>query len=456
MGLRPGLYTALQTLGATHPTPVQQAAIPPAMNGLDVLLSSATGEGKTLAYLLPLAHRLKVEEVEGGLVTRPGRPRCLVLVPTRELALQVASVAKALCHKEKFRVLALVGGKKEGLQRRALENPVDMVVATTGRLLRAVQGGWCHLTDVRSCAIDEVDTMLCAGEGRVGEYGNFDADLVGILKALGAGGGGRGLEDGEGRDKTASSYGSRGALNLARVKGMVPDSSSSGSGRSANPAPSTPPAPKVQFILAGATIPPQASREITRMFPGLHRAIASSAHKPHKRTQVEFVRVADGEREGKHTALLTRLPDLVAQGGGVLVFCNSIPCARSTALTLGEAGWAVSSLHGGLPPQLREAEFGLFKEGKCPIMVATDSAARGLDFEGGVGSVVLFDFPNTPVEYLHRVGRTSRGVSGRAGRVIALIGKKDTHLASSVLKAWESGSHLSLGQELEGLGGGAM
>jgi len=370
----------------------------------------------------------------------------LILTPTRELAIQVAAVAKALCHKEKFSVLALVGGKKEGLQRQALEKKrVDLVVATTGRLVKAMQGGWCHLTDVRACVIDEIDTMLCAGEGRVGKYGDFDTELLVILKALGVSGE---VESSRG-ERNPSPSPPPSANKLPRS--FSPARPSVGTHLLKQEVGASSPVARdeemlaelrrdpVQFLLAGATIPPQASRAISRLFPYLQRAVLSSAHKARPGTEVEFVRISGADREGKHTALLGRLPELLREetaSGGVLIFCNSIPCARSTALTLGEAGWAVASLHGGLPPLLREAEFSLFKQGKCPIMVATDSAARGLDFGGGVGTVVLFDFPKTPTEYLHRIGRTNRGVAqggeGKTHRVIALLGKYDLPLARAV------------------------
>ena len=132
----------------------------------------------------------------------------------------------------------------------------------------------------------------------------------------------------------------------------------------------------------------------------------------------------------------------------MIVFCNSVPSARSTALSLGEAGYACASLHGDMPPLLRAHEFSLFSTGACQLLVATDSAARGLDFGGGGGAagVVLFDFPRTPIEYLHRVGRTGRGVGagGGGGQVVAQVGKGDEVLARAIERATARGEDVSV------------
>ena len=474
--LRAGLRAGLLDLGVRSPTAVQAAALPAALAGRHVLITSATGEGKTLAFLLPLLHNLKSAEVEGGVVTRPGRPRALVLVPTRELALQVLAVAKALCHREKFVCTALVGGRKESLQRQALARPVDLVVATTGRLLRAVTGSWCALTDVSYCAIDEVDTMVCAGEGRAGAYGGFESELLTILRALSPVGAAA-----RASAPPTLNGATRSTLNVLNRGGSSSSAAAGAAAAAAAAAPlsalhsSPPQASAVQFFLAGATIPPAAAREIARLFPGAHTAATPTAHTAPKGTSVRFIPVSAGDPAAKHEALLQALPSLLrshtasasAAGAGaaatgaatasasatataaaptgkcgVLVFCNSVASARSTALTLGEAGYACASLHGDMPPSLRGSEYVLFASGQCPVLVATDSAARGLDFGGGVAAVLLFDFPRSPVEYLHRIGRTGRGVGGR-GQVVALVGRGDAVLAKAIERESARGGDIS-------------
>jgi hypothetical protein len=126
----------------------------------------------------------------------------------------------------------------------------------------------------------------------------------------------------------------------------------------------------------------------------------------------------------------------------VLVFCNTVPSARSTAHFLGErGGYAVASLHGGIPPRLRQSEYELFLSGRSRVLVCTDAASRGLDFPGKTTRVVMFDFPLNAVEYLHRAGRAAR--AGRAGRVVGLVGRRDVVLATAIERAARDGADVT-------------
>ncbi len=127
------------------------------------------------------------------------------------------------------------------------------------------------------------------------------------------------------------------------------------------------------------------------------------------------------------------------KGGRVMVFCNTIPSARSTAHALAEAGFSLSSLHGGIPPQLREREFAAFRDGLTPLLVCTDAASRGLDLPS-VSATLLFDFPRNAVDYLHRIGRTGR--AGKEGLAVSLVQKCDAVLATAIDRAVASGKPL--------------
>lgn len=109
-----GLIEALKASGITKPSEIQQAVIPEIAAGSDVIMAAQTGTGKTLAYLLPLIDKLRHEEDVYGVQTRLNRPRALILVPTRELAAQVLSVAKFLSHYFPFRSAAITGGIRVG------------------------------------------------------------------------------------------------------------------------------------------------------------------------------------------------------------------------------------------------------------------------------------------------------------------------------------------------------
>ena len=138
LGVREEVVEALAAEGATAPTEVQRRAIPMLAGGADVVLGAQTGTGKTFAYLVPIMQSLKAaEEAADGARSRPRRPRAIVLLPTRELALQVRGVAKAIGHRLKLSVGAVHGGVPEGPQRRLLDSPLDVLVATPGRLVQA-------------------------------------------------------------------------------------------------------------------------------------------------------------------------------------------------------------------------------------------------------------------------------------------------------------------------------
>ena len=140
LGLRPELLDALTALGYEEPTPIQREAIPPLLGGRDLLGQAATGTGKTAAFALPMLQRLAAGE-------RDGAPaRCaLVLVPTRELAMQVSEAVHRYGQQLGARVLPIYGGQPIGRQLRALERGVDVVVATPGRALDHIGRGTLDL-----------------------------------------------------------------------------------------------------------------------------------------------------------------------------------------------------------------------------------------------------------------------------------------------------------------------
>ena len=135
---RLALANALDQIGAGNPSEVQQLSAPILASGASALLVAPTGSGKTLAYLSPLMLGMKEEEERFSVLSRPGRPRMLVLAPTRELAQQIGLVSKHLCHSLKLSSAAITGGVPRSQQRRRLRSPCDVLVATPGRLLDLV------------------------------------------------------------------------------------------------------------------------------------------------------------------------------------------------------------------------------------------------------------------------------------------------------------------------------
>jgi len=157
LGLPQPLLTALSEAGITEPFEIQAATLPDAMAGRDVLGRAQTGSGKTLAFGLALLARL-----DGGRA-KPKRPRALILVPTRELAMQVSDVLSPLARSLGLWCRAAVGGMSFVKQAESLRRGVDLLIATPGRLSDHVRQGTCALEDVIYTAIDEADQMADMG-----------------------------------------------------------------------------------------------------------------------------------------------------------------------------------------------------------------------------------------------------------------------------------------------------
>jgi ATP-dependent RNA helicase DeaD len=167
LDLRPELLTALSDLGYEEPTPIQSQAIPILLEGRDLLGQAATGTGKTAAFALPALQTIVREN-------RAKEPTTLVLVPTRELAIQVSEAFYRYGRDLGARVVPIYGGQPIGRQLQALSRGVDVVVATPGRALDHIGRGTLALTGIRLVVLDEADEMLDMG---------FADDIEAILEA---------------------------------------------------------------------------------------------------------------------------------------------------------------------------------------------------------------------------------------------------------------------------------
>lgn len=159
LGLAPALSTALKDAGLKKPTPIQNKAIPLALEGHDILGLAQTGTGKTLAFGLPLIQHL---------LNQPGKPdpkttKALILAPTRELVNQIAESLRNLTKKTKIRVVTVVGGQSINTQMKQLGRGTDILVATPGRLIDLMKRRAVYLSRARSLVLDEADQMLDMG-----------------------------------------------------------------------------------------------------------------------------------------------------------------------------------------------------------------------------------------------------------------------------------------------------
>jgi len=159
LNLNPALVQALAAAGYTEPTPVQAQAIPVALTGFDLMVSAPTGTGKTAAFVLPALQRLSLAPA------RHGRgPRVLVLTPTRELAMQVTEAVDKYCKFSRhMRTGTVLGGMPYPKQRRLLEQSLDVLVATPGRLIDFIDQGKVDFSRLELLILDEADRMLDMG-----------------------------------------------------------------------------------------------------------------------------------------------------------------------------------------------------------------------------------------------------------------------------------------------------
>lgn len=171
LNLHPLILKAVHEAGYITPTPIQEQAIPELISGTDIIASAQTGTGKTAAFMLPALHHLTAPSK-----TNSRGPRILVLTPTRELADQVSNAAKKYGkYTPRTKVISILGGMPYPLQNKLLSQPVDILVATPGRLIDHIQRGRVDFSRLQTLILDEADRMLDMG---------FLADIKQIASCL--------------------------------------------------------------------------------------------------------------------------------------------------------------------------------------------------------------------------------------------------------------------------------
>ena len=337
LGVPSELTAVLNGMGITEPFPIQAATIPDAMAGRDVLGRGRTGSGKTLGFGLPMLTRLASKRAMGV--------RGLVLVPTRELAMQVADVLAPLARATGLDVTLVAGGMPYGPQLRAFERGVDIVVATPGRLVDLLDQGAASLASVEVTVLDEADHM---------------ADL-GFWPA---------------------------------VTRIVDETPADG-----------------QRLLFSATLDGAVDNLVKRyMHDPVHHEVDSDQASV-STMRHEFWLVAPHHKNDMSNRVASR-------GGRTLVFARTQQGAERIAERFRESGVLAGALHGGLTQGARARVLAAFKDGRLPVLVATDVAARGIHVDD-VTLVLQIDPPANGKDYLHRSGRTAR--AGEDGVVVSLL-----------------------------------
>lgn len=340
LGLAEPTRKAVDKLGFTEPTPVQEQSIPAGIKGKDILAAAQTGTGKTLAYLLPIFDQM----VRHFGSKRPKKgPYALILAPTRELAQQISECAGTIAEVTKFRTLTVIGGKKYTTQIEKLKAGCDVLIATPGRLIDLANQKAVNLNNVHYLVLDEVDRMMDMG---------FWPSVNQIVRM-------------------------------------------------------TPKERQTFLFSATLTADVQAKAQLVQSEP----FVVEIAHKGETADTVHEYLLPVAERQ-KQELLVALLKEKGAER--VIVFTRTKQAADSCARRLKDASIKADSIHADKPQGKRDRALRDFRTGKIDVLVATDVLARGIDVTD-VSYVVNYTVPDSPEDYIHRIGRTGRaGESGAA------------------------------------------
>lgn len=347
LGVHPQIVRGLADIGIDRTFAIQELTLPLALAGDDLIGQARTGMGKTFGFGVPLLHRLATGPADGsGTSVLDGTPRALVIVPTRELCVQVTSdLENAAKHLQSadgpVRVMSIYGGRPYEAQIATLQAGVDVVVGTPGRLLDLAKQGHLVLGKVGVLVLDEADEMLDLG---------FLPDIE-------------------------------------RLMGMVPDS------RQTMLFSATMPGPIITLARTFLTQPTHIRAEEAES-SAVHERTAQHVYRAHALDKAEMVaRVlqADGR-------------------GATMIFTRTKRTAQKVADDLAERGFAVGAVHGDLGQIAREKALEKFRAGKIDVLVATDVAARGIDIDDvtHVINYQCPEDEKTYVHRIGRTGRAGR------------------------------------------------
>lgn len=366
LGLHTSILKALVEAGYTKPTPVQEQAVPAAIAGRDLLVSSQTGSGKTAAFMLPVLHKLASAPVVPESRTpnqeaqsaksrgerprfRPAQPKVLVLTPTRELALQVTTATdKYGSGMRRIKAISILGGMPYPKQMQLLSRNPEILVATPGRLIDHMDSGKIDFSQLQVLILDEADRMLDMG---------FIEDIEKIVDA-------------------------------------TPESR--------------------QTMLFSATLDGVVGSMAKRITKDPLVIQIASANARHENIQQRVHFVDDLSHKNRLLDFLLRDTTL----DQAVVFTATKRDADTIADRLNIAGFSAAALHGDMHQGARNRTLDSLRRGTVRVLVATDVAARGIDVPT-ITHVFNYDLPKFPEDYVHRIGRTGR--AGRNGIAVSLV-----------------------------------
>jgi ATP-dependent RNA helicase DeaD len=344
LNLKPQVMRALKEKGYEDMTPVQEKTYSVITTGKDIIAKAETGSGKTAACAVPI-----VQSVDASKKTI----QALVLVPTRELALQYVSEISSIAKHTDIAPFAVYGGFPMDIQLSKLEHGVHILVATPGRLIDMLYNTSLTLSDVQTFVLDEADEMLNMG---------FVTDVEFVISCL------------------------------------VHDH---------------------QTLLFSATMPAAIQRLATKYLKETITIDLNTDQVAPQNLEHHFKQVNRSNHFDSLEEYLESQKKKFKQG---IVFCNSRTGCDKLFRELKKNFKSVEIIHGGLDQSRRTSLFNRFKRKDISLMIATDVAARGLDFSGAT-HVINYDFPKVLESYTHRTGRTAR--MGREGVAMTFVTRND-------------------------------
>lgn len=394
LGLSKPVVAALSELGYEYPTEIQAGTAQYILSGLDVMASAQTGSGKTGAFALPVIECLDEPDEQ---------PRCLVLTPTRELALQVEEEFRKFCKYKKLKTATVYGGTAFAKQIAALKKPVDVIVATPGRLLDCVEHKYVNLSKVEILILDEADRLLDLG---------FMPQLRKIISKLP-------------KDRQTLMF-------SATLEGKV---AAIASDYMQNPVTVRVNTERLDVESIDQRFVHVKEYDKDEKLIELLSAIQSDKDleiaKSAAAKQAKSKKAESAAKDLKDSKDSEAADDDAAEmrTDSVLIFTGTKRKASWVKDRLRDAGIKAEEIHSDISQAKRESTLKRYRAGSFNVLVATDVAARGLDIPF-IGHVFNYDLPELAEDYIHRIGRTGR--AGRSGVATTFVSDEQKHLLASI------------------------
>ncbi|XP_030148724.1 probable ATP-dependent RNA helicase DDX31 [Lynx canadensis] len=399
LDLHPHLISTINTvLNMTSMTSVQKQSIPVLLEGRDALVRSQTGSGKTLAYCIPVVQSLQAMKSK---IQRSDGPYALVLVPTRELALQSFNTVQKLLKPFTWIVPGvLMGGERKKSEKARLRKGINILISTPGRLVDHIKSTKnIHFSRIRWLILDEADRILDLG---------FEKDITVILNAVNA-------ECQQRQNVLLSATLTEGVTRLADISLLDPvrisvlDQHHAQSDPERGTLPQVSPLPPDEELDSFA-IPGGLDQHVT-LVPSKLKLVSLAAFILQKckfeKDQKMIIFFLSCELVEFYYHLFLR----------TLPACSGAPASRQPPSA--STRFKFLRLHGNMEQEERTAVFEEFSHSKTGILLCTDVAARGLDLPQ-VTWIVQYNAPSSPAEYIHRIGRTARiGCRGSSLLILA-------------------------------------